>query len=653
VSYRIPFNKPFLIGEEAELVARCLASGSTAGDGPFTRECQELMESRFAAARVLLTTSCTAALEMAALLCEVAPGDEVILPSYTFVSTANAFLLRGATLKFVDVRPDTLNIDERLLEQAITPRTKVIVPVHYASIGCEMDAIGALARRHSLQVVEDAAQAVAATYRGRYLGTVGTLGAFSFHASKNFGCGEGGALLVNDASLADRAEIIREKGTNRSRFFRGQVDKYTWVDAGSSYVPADVLAALLLPQLRNMEEITARRRRVYESYFGALPPLAEHPGALHVELSHVLRDPAGSRDSQRADRAPQASGHPCSVPLRPAAHLTRRPVAGICSRHAAGDRVGQRSAAASADVRRPGNSRSRFGDRRGVYVLPRAPRPMSEAQQTVREIAGVKCFAPALAQAEETYPAEAFARLVQLEASSFWFRSRNRIIGRVFRKYLQQPARPRVLEIGCGTGFVLSALHAQQRFDLVGAEQHVAGLVWARRRLPQVEFVQLDARHLPYRAEFDAIGAFDVLEHIPEDEAVMASVHQALRPNGLFVVTVPQHAWLWSAADEQAHHQRRYSRAELRAKLERHGFKVRFCSSFVFTLLPLMYLARRRRKATGNAEPGAVECDELSLPAALDRLMETGMRLDEWLIAAGLSLPVGGSLLMVAERITR
>ncbi len=275
MSYRIPFNKPFLAGDEAELVARCLASGHTSGDGPFTRECQQLMEQRFGAARILLTTSCTSALEMAALLCDVSPGDEIILPSYTFVSTANAFLLRGATLRFVDVRPDTLNMDEHLIEQAITPRTKVIVPVHYASIGCEMDAIGALAQRNSLLVVEDAAQAVDATYRGRYLGTLGTLGAYSFHASKNFGCGEGGALLVNDASLVERAEIIREKGTNRSRFFRGQVDKYTWVDVGSSYVPADVLAALLLSQLQHMEEITARRRRVYEIYCSALQPLAE------------------------------------------------------------------------------------------------------------------------------------------------------------------------------------------------------------------------------------------------------------------------------------------------------------------------------------------------------------------------------------------
>lgn len=276
---------------------------------------------------------------------------------------------------------------------------------------------------------------------------------------------------------------------------------------------------------------------------------------------------------------------------------------------------------------------------------------MSEQPQAVQEIAGVKCFAPALAQAEQTYPAEAFARLVELEANSFWFRARNRIIVRAFGKYLRQPARPKVLEIGCGTGFVLSALQAQNRFDLVGAEQHVAGLVWARRRLPDVEFVQLDARRLPYEQEFDAIGAFDVIEHIPEDEAVLASVHRALRPDGLFIATVPQHAWLWSAADEQAHHQRRYSRRDLRGKLERNGFELRFCSSFVFTLLPLMYLARLRRKPTGKAE--AVECDELSLPAALDRVMELGMRLDELLIAAGLSLPVGGSLLVVAQRVAR
>jgi SAM-dependent methyltransferase len=273
---------------------------------------------------------------------------------------------------------------------------------------------------------------------------------------------------------------------------------------------------------------------------------------------------------------------------------------------------------------------------------------MSDEPQPIQEIAGVKCFAPTLAQAEEAYPAEAYARLVQLEVNSFWFRSRNRIIVRAFRKYLRQPARPRVLEIGCGTGFVLSALHAERRFDLVGAEQHVAGLVWARRRLPEVDFVQLDARRMPYQGAFDAVGAFDVIEHIPEDEEVMAAVHRALRPHGLFIVTVPQHAWMWSAADEQAHHQRRYSRAELRTKLERNGFKLRFCSSFVFLLLPLMYLARLRKPA---APTDSMTAAELALPKVLDRTMEVAMRVDEGLIAASLSLPVGGSLLAVAERV--
>ena len=223
----------------------------------------------------------------------------------------------------------------------------------------------------------------------------------------------------------------------------------------------------------------------------------------------------------------------------------------------------------------------------------------------------------------------------------------------MFRKYLQQPARPRVLEIGCGTGFVLGALQAQRRFDLVGAEQHVAGLVWARRRLPDVEFVQLDARRLPYQSAFDAVGAFDVIEHIPEDEEVMASVHRALRPGGLFIMTVPQHAWLWSAADEQAHHQRRYSRADLRTKLERHGFKVRYCTSFVFALLPLMYLSRRRKPAAATAAGDAVDCAELSLPRGTRRADGAGNAPRRVLIAAGVSLPAGGSLLMVAQRIER
>jgi len=271
----IRFNVPFVAGNEAEQLLRCLASSETSGDGRFSRECQQVLEQRLGAARVLLTTSCTSALEIAALLCDIQPRDEVILPSYTFVSTANAFLLRGATLRFVDIRPDTLNIDERLVPAAISPRTKAIVPVHYAGVACEMDPICKLADLHGIRVVEDAAQALISSYRGAYLGTIGQLGAFSFHATKNVSCGEGGALLVNEPSLIERAEILREKGTNRSRFYRGQVDKYTWIDLGSSYVLSDLLAALLLAQLQHVDEITAERKRVYEHYLAELQPLAE------------------------------------------------------------------------------------------------------------------------------------------------------------------------------------------------------------------------------------------------------------------------------------------------------------------------------------------------------------------------------------------
>jgi dTDP-4-amino-4,6-dideoxygalactose transaminase len=275
MTYRIRFNQPFIAPAEVEAATRCLQSGDTSGDGAFSKKCQQLLREEFGARSVLLTTSCTSALEISALLCELEPGDEVILPSYTFVSTANAFLLRGATLRFVDVRADTLNIDETLIEQAIGPRTRVIVPVHYAGVACEMDAINATAHKHELLVVEDAAQAVNATYKGSYLGTLGQLGAYSFHATKNFSCGEGGALVVNDEKLIERAEIVREKGTNRSRFYRGQVDKYTWMDIGSSYVLADLLAAVLLVQLQHMERITIERRRVYQHYLDALQPLAE------------------------------------------------------------------------------------------------------------------------------------------------------------------------------------------------------------------------------------------------------------------------------------------------------------------------------------------------------------------------------------------
>lgn len=273
MNYRIPFNKACSIGREAEYVRQVIDAGRTCGDGPFTKRSQEFLERKFAARRVLLTTSCTSALEIAGLLCELKPGDEVILPSYTFVSTANAIALRRARPVFVDVRPDTLNLDERLVEAAITPRTRAIWPVHYAGVACEMDEIMAIAGRHGLAVVEDAAQGVFASYKERWLGTIGDVGCYSFHETKNFSCGEGGALLVNRPELEKRAEVLREKGTNRSQFLRGQVDKYTWVDIGSSYVPSDILAAFLLGQLEGMEVITARRRQIFELYSKLLAPL--------------------------------------------------------------------------------------------------------------------------------------------------------------------------------------------------------------------------------------------------------------------------------------------------------------------------------------------------------------------------------------------
>ena len=271
--YQIPFNKPFLVGKELYYIAQSVFSGHTAGDGTFTKKCQALMEEKFGATKILLTHSCTAALEMAAILCEVGPGDEVILPSFTFVSTANAFYLRGAKLVFVDVHQDTLNIDVTQVENAITDCTKIIVPVHYAGVGCEMDTIMDIANRHNLYVVEDAAQGVNAKYKDRYLGTIGDIGTFSFHETKNYICGEGGAIVINNQKFVERAEIIREKGTNRTKFFRGEVDKYTWVDIGSSFLPSDILAAFLYAQLENMEAINNRRRELFDYYYKALIPL--------------------------------------------------------------------------------------------------------------------------------------------------------------------------------------------------------------------------------------------------------------------------------------------------------------------------------------------------------------------------------------------
>ena len=277
----IPFNKPFVAGKELFYIAQAVMSGHLAGDGNFTRLCNRWIEESFGAHRAMLTHSCTAALEIAAILSEVGPGDEVILPSYTFVSTANAFALRGARLRFIDIREDTLNLDDRLLEGLVTEKTKVVVPVHYAGVGAEMDTILDAARRHDLLVIEDAAQGVNASYRGRPLGTLGHLAAFSFHETKNFISGEGGALVVNDPRFVERAEIIREKGTNRSKFFRGQVDKYTWVDIGSSYLPSELVAAFLYAQLEEADAITERRFAIFNRYLEMLRPL-EDDGLLRM-----------------------------------------------------------------------------------------------------------------------------------------------------------------------------------------------------------------------------------------------------------------------------------------------------------------------------------------------------------------------------------
>jgi dTDP-4-amino-4,6-dideoxygalactose transaminase len=271
----IPFNKPYMTGRELWYIAQAHTNGHLAGDGMFTKKCHEWLEAHTGTLKALLTHSCTASLDMAAMLADIQPGDEVIMPSYTFVSTANAFVLRGGIPVFVDIRPDTLNIDETLIEDAITPRTKAIVPVHYAGVACEMDAIMNIAQRHNLLVIEDAAQAVMSTYKGKPLGTIGQLGAYSFHETKNIISGEGGALLVNDGRFAERAEIIREKGTNRSQFFRGQIDKYTWVDVGSSYLPGEVIAAFLWAQMEEAQSITHKRLDTWHGYHNALAPLED------------------------------------------------------------------------------------------------------------------------------------------------------------------------------------------------------------------------------------------------------------------------------------------------------------------------------------------------------------------------------------------
>jgi len=271
----IAFNRPHLVGREFEYVQQAVAAGQLSGNGQFTKRCQLWLKETLGAHRVLLTHSCTAALEMAALLLDLRPGDEVIMPSFTFVSTANAFVLRGAVPVFVDIRPDTLNIDERLIEAAITPRTKAIVVVHYGGVACRMDDISAIARRHDLAVVEDAAQALMASHRGRPLGSIGALAAISFHETKNVICGEGGALVINDPRYAERAEILWEKGTDRSKFSRGEIDKYTWVDVGSSFLPGELTAAFLWAQLEAARSITDARLELWRSYFEGAASLGE------------------------------------------------------------------------------------------------------------------------------------------------------------------------------------------------------------------------------------------------------------------------------------------------------------------------------------------------------------------------------------------
>ena len=271
----ISFNVPPKVGTEEQYISEAIQSRKICGDGQFTKKCNAWLEEKTGTAKALLTTSCTHATEMAALLADIQPGDEVIMPSYTFVSTADAFVLRGAKVVFVDIRPDTMNIDENLIEDAITDKTKAIVPVHYAGVSCEMDTIMDIARRHHLLVIEDAAQGVGSTYKGKALGAIGDYGCYSFHETKNFSMGEGGALLIKDKKNVERAEIIREKGTNRSQFFRGQIDKYTWIDAGSSYLPSELNAAYLWAQLENEDVIFNDRMKSWKLYYELLKPLAE------------------------------------------------------------------------------------------------------------------------------------------------------------------------------------------------------------------------------------------------------------------------------------------------------------------------------------------------------------------------------------------
>lgn len=301
---KIPFNKPYLTGRELSYISEAHLDGQLAGDGKFTKRCQQWLQDLGGSSRALLTHSCTAALEMAAILCDIKEGDEIIMPSYTFVSTANAFVLRGGVPVFVDIRPDTLNIDELQIEKAITSKTKAIVAVHYAGVACEMDRITEIAKKHNLFVIEDAAQACLSTYKGRQLGTIGDLGCFSFHETKNIISGEGGALLVNNKNMIERAEIIREKGTDRSRYLRGEVDKYTWSDIGSSYLPGEVIAAFLWAQMEQAQAITRQRISIWHNYekqlneFGSLFKLPYVPGECqhNAHMYYLINKSSNNRD---------------------------------------------------------------------------------------------------------------------------------------------------------------------------------------------------------------------------------------------------------------------------------------------------------------------------------------------------------------------
>lgn len=309
MEFHTPFNMPFIVGRELHHIAHAVTLGNLGGDGPFSQKCGRILEEQSGSPNVLLTPSCTAALELAALLCKFEPGDEVIMPSFTFVSTANAAVRAGAKPVFVDIRSDTLNLDETLIEEAIGPQTRAIFPVHYAGVGCEMDEIIRLAKKHDLLIVEDAAQGVNAYYRGRALGSMGQLGTYSFHETKNYICGEGGALCVNDSALLGRAHILRDKGTNRQDFLRGRVSKYEWVDIGSSYIPSELVSAFLLGQLEEMDRISSKRRAIYQYYFAQLenleesglirrPFIPEHC-TTNFHLFYVLFESEAVRDSVR------------------------------------------------------------------------------------------------------------------------------------------------------------------------------------------------------------------------------------------------------------------------------------------------------------------------------------------------------------------